>query len=282
MSHKTLIVDAGGTSTDWCMTDAAGNVIAQLQTEAVNMTVSARGVSDAIADAGALVKNAARIYYYGAGCVTPDQCGFVRTEFLRFAQNGVVVEVHGDMLGVARGLLGNRTGVACILGTGANTCLYDGEKIVGSIRPLGYILGDEGSGAALGKRFLKQLLRGGLHQSVSDIFYTETGATYYDIIENVYRGDKPNKYLGSFARFIHRHLDMPGMEDIVYDEFNSFCENFLVEYPDAQSCVCCGSIAYHFETQLKQVASRYGVTIDGIAASPVPGLIKYHLRHSLS
>ena len=160
------------------------------------------------------------------------------------------------MLGAAKALLGNDEGIACILGTGANSCLYDGKTIIANIPPMGYILGDEGSGAVLGRTFLNRLYKEG-HTATQQIFEEYTALTLADIIQRVYREPAPNRFLASIAPFIKEHINEPWIEETVEDNFRLFFKRNFARYnrPDLP-CSFVGSIAFYFEEQLRAAAKK--------------------------
>jgi len=208
------------------------------------------------------------IHFYGAGCTaekSPLLADILREVFV----NAVTVEVDSDMLGAAKALFGDGEGIACILGTGANSCLYDGRRIVSNVSPLGYILGDEGSGAVLGRTFLNLLYKGG-HADAVECFERETGLTKAVIIEKVYREPLPNRFLASLAPYINAHIDEAWIEEMVVDCFRLFfCRNIMHYNRKDLSCSFVGSIAYYFEKQLRAAADREGYRVGDIRKEPL-------------
>ena len=187
------------------------------------------------------------------------------------------IEAHSDMLGAARALCGRKSGVASILGTGANSCLYDGEQIVQNTPALGYILGDEGSGAVLGKRFLHDLYGGRLSDALRADFETETGLSLPVIIDRIYRQPLANRFLGSFSEFIQNHIHQPAVRNLVIDNFCAFFACHIAPYGRRKLPVSCvGSIAWYFKDELCEAARLEGFKLGTILQSPMPGLIKYH------
>ena len=215
------------------------------------------------------------IRFYGAGC-TPEKNGIVK-KALSDAFEGTVedIEVYSDLLGAARGLCCKEEGVACILGTGSNSCLYDGEKIVQNTPALGYILGDEGGGAVLGRMFLNALLKGRLDNAVADAFFDEYGMNQAAIIERVYRQPLANRFLASFSKFISEYRDNPTVNVIVRENFANFLNNNVKPY-NCKKLNFTGSIAYHYAEILRDVAEQNGYEIGKITQSPLEGLAEYH------
>ena len=188
------------------------------------------------------------------------------------------VEVAGDLLGAARALCGSTSGIACILGTGSNSCFYDGKTIVKNVPPLGYILGDEGSGAALGKLFMNGIFKGRLPEAVRELYLREENLTYQEIIERVYRKPLANRFLASTAQFINRHLDLPELEALVQQNFELFFERNVCEYVcyGVKKVSAIGSIAYHFRNVFEKAAAKFGFEVDKVEKSPIRGMLAYH------
>jgi N-acetylglucosamine kinase-like BadF-type ATPase len=216
------------------------------------------------------------VYFYGSG-VRPEVeervAGLLREVFPAAG----CIEAHSDMLGAARALCGRTWGVACILGTGANSCVYDGYKIVHNTPALGYIIGDEGSGAVLGKHLIHDLYTGVLSHHMRILFEQEIHLTLSDIIDKVYRQPQANRFLASLSEFIHRHLDDDGIRDMVYSCFSDFANLHLSRYGRRELPVSfVGSIAWHYQTQLSLVLQTLGYRVGTILKSPLDGLITYH------
>lgn len=208
------------------------------------------------------------VYFYGAGC-TKEKSLIVREVLKDVFPCATTVEVDSDMFGAAKALFGNEEGIACILGTGANSCLYDGKRIVCNVSPMGYILGDEGSGAVLGRTFLNLLYKDN-HPEWVKKFENETGLTQTAIIEKVYRGALPNRFLASLAPFVSAHIDEPWIENMVVDSFRLFFKRNVSHYNRADlSCSFVGSIAYYFESQLRKAAELEGYSIGEVRKEPL-------------
>ena len=207
------------------------------------------------------------IEFYGAGC-TAEKSVILKNILQKIFPSSKSVIVGSDMLGAAKALFNNEPGIACILGTGSNSCLYDGEKIVENISPMGYILGDEGSGAVIGKTFLNCLYKG-KHRDFINIFETETGLTLPDIINKVYRGPLPNRFLASLCPFIHSHLTEQWIEEMVIDCFRKFFENNIKHYNSYRNIGFVGSVAFYFKEQLYKAAEKEGSLITKIMKEPL-------------
>ena len=181
------------------------------------------------------------------------------------------------MLGAARALCGTNPGIACIIGTGSNSCLYDGDKIVANVPPLGYILGDEGSGAVLGRTLVGLLLKGVLPSSLRDKFMEEYGLTTELVIDNVYRQPMPNRFLASLAPFIAEHREEPGIQEMLIQSFRLFFTRNVKMYGHPEMPVnFVGSIAHVFLEELKRAASLEGLKMGKILRSPIAEIAAFH------
>ncbi len=215
------------------------------------------------------------VFFYGSGC-TPANVPMMK-QMLGEVFSPQKVEVYSDLMAAARALCGHEEGIACILGTGANSCLYDGENIVQNTPPLGYILGDEGSGAVLGKLFVNALFKDAQFADIRDAYLAETKLTMPFIINKVYREPLANRFLASTSVFIHQHLEFRPLRQMVVDNFRSFFQRNLVQYQRRDLPVhAVGSIAFNYQEELKEAAEKEGFTIGHLLATPMEGLIEYH------
>lgn len=186
---------------------------------------------------------------------------------------------YSDLLGAARALCGNNEGIVCILGTGSNSCLYDGREIVANIPPLGYILGDEGSGAVLGKMFIGALFKHQLPETLRQQYLDESRLQLSDIIDRVYRQPLPNRWLAATTPFIHRHLDCEPLQQLVIDNFRAFLRRNVHPYcRPALPVNAIGGMAHYFAPQFRQALELEQLTCGTILQSPMPGLIAFHSR----
>ena len=283
-----LIADSGSTKTDWCLMDETG-IVKCMTTQGINPIHQTREeireilkVSPNPSQGGEKCPPithhpSPQIFFYGSG-VTPLQrepmCQLLREAFPEASE----VMAESDLLGAARALCQQQEGVACILGTGANSCLYDGQRIVKNTPALGYILGDEGSGAVLGVRFLNALYKGALPDSLRREFETQTGLTMSDVINRVYRQPLANRWLASLSTFIHSHVDMPEVSAMVTENFRCFIRRNVLPYGRKDlSLNAVGSIAWHYRDQLAEAAEAEGFVLGTVVQSPMDGLITYHL-----
>ncbi|MDE6514336.1 MAG: ATPase [Muribaculaceae bacterium] len=261
-----IIADAGSTKVQWATIEDDGSVRI-FETPGINaLMLSDHELSAAFADAlGPLRPD--EIFYYGAGCVSPDVCSKVASAF----PAGACVEVASDMLGAARALFGSKPGLALILGTGSNSALYNGRELTSNMPPLGFILGDEGSGASFGKRLLRLVYRTGKLRPELERFL---GMTYAEILERVYRRPAANAFLASLMPFILDHAEH--LSDLIGEELDSLFAAMSNYYKLTQRLSVIGGVAKALAPQLIAAASLRGFTIEQIQERPISGLIAYH------
>ena len=188
------------------------------------------------------------------------------------------MEVYSDLLAAARALCGREPGIACIMGTGSNSCLYDGRGIAHNVSPLGYVLGDEGSGAVLGKLFLGDVLKNQLPADVAAKFLEEYNLDLLTIIRRVYREPLGNRFMASVTPFISKHIDVPQIHDMVLGSFKAFFRRNIMQYEgySEHKVNFIGSIAVYFRPVLEEAAKECGCTIGRILKSPMEGLLAFH------
>jgi glucosamine kinase len=191
------------------------------------------------------------------------------------------VKVGHDMLAAARALLGNKRGFAAIIGTGSNTCLYDGSKVEMNIDSLGYLLGDEGSGSYIGKKIVKDYMRGYLPEELNKNFYQMYKLSNPDIFDHIYNKQLPNRFLANFCMFADAHQKHPYIHNIVKESFDDFFKNLVVRYPDYSEYEfnCIGSVGYIFREILKEVCEAKNMKVGKIIHTPIDELVNYHLTY---
>lgn len=276
-----LIADGGSTKTHWCLLTASGQSSEfftdginpfQQTSDAIKNTIS----NQLLPQMGRLMwaGDVTNVYFYGAGC-TPEKVKPVSMAISACFKKAEV-SVQSDMVGAAIGLLGKESGVACILGTGANSCYWDGEQIQKNVPALGFILGDEGSGAVLGKRLVADVLKNQLSDELKEKFLTQYNLTAADVIENVYRKPFPNRYLAGLSKFCAENIENPMIYKLVYDHFEYFAKRILKQYPQELEVGFVGSIAYYYQDVLKKVLTDNGIKIGKILQSPMEGMKAFH------
>ena len=280
-----LLADSGSTKVHWSLVTASGQTT-DVQTDGINpLFQTSDAMRNSISNqllpqiapllwAGSLT----HVFFYGAGC-TPEKKVFVKKALETIFKKAEVI-VESDMLGAARGLLGHEPGVACILGTGSGSCFYNGETIEWCVPSLGYILGDEGSAAVLGKRLVSDLLKNQLGEDLKEAFLKEYETSMADIIEHVYRQPFPNRYLAKFSRFCADRIEDPRIHDLVYNHFAEFIRRNVKQYfahGDTSAPVgFTGSIAYYYKPILDEAMRAEGLSVGKIMQDPIEGLKEYH------
>ncbi|MEG1672188.1 MAG: ATPase [Alistipes sp.] len=269
-----IIADSGSTKCDWMCVEGAS--IQTLRTQGINAALhTPKEVMHSLEELPQTLKPS-RVVFYGAGCGEHFPAA-TQTLHNTLSQhfNTCNIELYSDLLGAARALFGRKAGITCILGTGSNSCYYDGEHIVHNVPPLGYILGDEGSGAALGRKLLNGLLKGTLGEELTSVFYATHKLNYEEVIRRVYREPQANRFLASLVPFIYQHIETQGIRTLVHNAFREFAERNLQHYPHAEVAFT-GGVAAALETELRAVMIEQGYRVGRITASPAAGLIEYH------
>ena len=277
-----LIADSGSTKTTWVGVEHAKEVFRK-DRGGLNPVIQSHDEIEReveqlamnVACEGCVVE---AIYFYGAGC-NAMFVGVMEELLKRYFGENVKMEVNSDLLGAARAVCGNTDGVACILGTGSNSCLFLNGEIVQNTPALGFILGDEGSGADLGKRFLNGILKGRLPQSIRDEFLEEYELSFATIISKVYKEAMPNRFLASFAPFIKLHLHEKAVRELVVEAFVQYLQRNITPYKRADLGLgVVGSVGYHFQNELKEAADRLQLKIAKIIKAPIEELVNYHIE----
>lgn len=277
-----LIVDSGSTKTDWSFCKGR-EILKAVRTQGINPCHQDREtiimiIGDELMTEldGISPADVESMYFYGSGCATKNICSDMRTLLKSIFMNARV-EVASDMLGAARALCGHSEGIACVLGTGSNSCLYDGSRIVDQIPSLGYILGDEGSSAALGRRLISDCLKRQLPDEVASEFLSRYGLSHDIIIENVYRKPMANRYMAGFALFLAEKRNIDEVHNLLVSCFREFFQRNVMNYHKPWLPVnFVGSLAATFSSELSEAAESLGMTVGTILRSPMEGLEDFH------
>ncbi|WPP49406.1 N-acetylglucosamine kinase [Catalinimonas niigatensis] len=274
-----LIADSGSTKTDWRVIDEAGK-ISQAKTVGLNPYLETKEKIAAVLREELypqLNTSIHEVHFYGAGCTTPSACALI-SEAIKTVFQEVKVAVNSDLLGAARALCGTEAGIACILGTGSNTCLYDGKEIIDNIPPMGYIIGDEGSGSNIGKELINRYFRRELPPGIKEKLEKRFDMSKESVLENVMRQPYPNRYMAGFAKFVFQNLKEPYLMQMVYSILANFFDKTIAHYDNYQQYKIhfTGSIAFYFGNLLRQVANDKGLRVFNILESPIAGLTLYH------
>ncbi len=275
-----LIADSGSTKTEWCLIKNNKPTVFISQGMSPYF-VDARGMEEILREEVIpfVKKNKVdEIFFYGTGCKNPENKKMIRKVLMQtFA--GASVEVDHDLSGAAKALCGNEKGIACILGTGSNSCYYNGQRMMKNSPGIGFILGDEGSGAYLGKKVIQHYLYDIFDEDLRSRFDAKFVTTDAEILEAVYKKPLPNRYLASFAIFLAENRSHYMVENIIEDGLNDFFYTHVIRYRESSKLPIhfTGGIAYGFKDIVEQLCVGYGLQLGNILKSPMEGLIKYHL-----
>ncbi len=276
-----VFADSGSTKTHWLITDLDYNVLSEFITIGLNpYFVSEQQIYSV------LIQNFPEKYnpldvntlnFYGSGCAIEENYTHLRQALNEFFFNAKI-NIFSDMLGAARAVLKNKEGIAAILGTGANSCLYNGKAIKNNAISLGYILGDEGSGANIGKIFIKLYLEKKLNPEISEKFFIETGEDKTSILNAIYKLPQANKYLANFCNFIYKNIENKQMNDIVEFAFDNFFKSYINIYPNYKNLKLgfTGSVAIYFQNILKKIAENHQTQTPNFVKDPIYGILDFH------
>jgi len=276
-----LLADSGSTKTDWVLIEN-DKVKNQFQTTGINPYFkSSNEIAYELYPAFLRhfkIQSIKKINFYGAGCSSPTKIAVVKNALEQIFPNAEIFVNH-DMLAAARALLGNKPGIACILGTGSNSCLYDGNSIVEKLFSLGYMFGDEGSGAHIGKTFIAKHLKNKTPEEIQEAFTKKYSLSKEDILTNVYQKANPNKFLASFTPFLKENIQHPYVKQLVESCFDDFIIEQVSKFTNFKNYPVCsiGSIAYHFKPNFESVLKKHELSLGKIVSSPIDELINYHI-----
>jgi len=281
------IVESGSTKTEWLFIDNK-NTTRRFHNRTLGFNPFYQSVDDIYRTLKndlipnlQFAENIQKIYYYGAGCEQEGNKEKVREAFKK-AMPHTFVDVEHDLLAAARAIFGDEPGLACIAGTGSNTCYYDGKTVAKNVHSLGLFLGDEGSGGYKGKLLIREYIR----ESLPAHIHADFENTYVDrtdeILNHVYGSEMPSRYLASFSPFLEKHIKEPFIYNLVYKSFDEMFDNCILKYDNYKELTLgfVGSIAFYFKDVLNEVAKSKGLTISIIDPSPSEALVNYHLQRS--
>ncbi len=278
-----LVADSGSTKADWTLITSSGN-LQHLSTRGFNPFFDSSSlIADVLTNAfaGQLDTDAIeQVFYYGAGCSDEEKCLIVTKGLMEVCPNAQV-EVHHDLLAAARATCGDEAGLACIMGTGSNTCLYDGKDVVDNVTNLGFLLGDEGSGSFLGKMLIRAYYYRELPEELKIKFEKRYKITHHrQILNKIYDVESPNVYLASFSPFLSDNKDNLFIKKLVSEAFTEFIKRHIRKYPNHTILPIhfVGSIAYYFQDILQLVFDERGMKLGRIVKKPIQALTQYHFR----
>jgi glucosamine kinase len=278
----SLIADSGSTKTNWVLLSGDQQPVERFSTSGINPFYQNQATIVSVLEGLDLQGKVPReVFFYGAGCVGEAQLKSVEGALIQHFPTARI-EVASDLLAAARSLCGHQCGIAAILGTGSNSCYYDGRGVVDHVSPLGFILGDEGSGAVLGRKLVGDVLKKQLPEPVCKAFYEKYRLDALAIIEKVYRQPFPNRFLAQFTLFLLEHIDEPAVNQLVKSSFVDFFERNIRLYTDGLVLPIhfTGSVAWHFRSVLSMAAEEAGFQLGKVVPNPMDGLADYHTnRH---
>ena len=280
MSSVKLIADSGATKAEWCLLQGKKK-----------KSIFTQGISPYFFDTAQITNilekellpslkgiKVDEVYYYGTGCINPNNNQIVKRSIKNIFKELTKVEVTHDVMAAARALYADDKGVACILGTGSSSCYYNGKKIVINKPGLGYVLGDEGSGAYLGKKVLQYYLYNTFDEELTGRFNIKYNIGTTDILESVYKKPLANRYLASFTPFLSENRGHYMIENIIEDALNDFFFHHICKFRESWTLPVSfvGGVSYHFQDVLKELCRSYEFTMGKILKNPMEGLAVYH------
>ncbi len=276
-----VVADMGSTKTDWSFVDESKKVTL-IKTQGFNPYFYSTEDIKNILRPAFLGKDlpltvADKLYFYGSGCSSDEKCAIVKNALVEFFPNAEIFITH-DLLGSARALCGKNKGVACILGTGSNSCLYDGENIVANVPSLGFLLGDEGGGSDMGRELIKYYTYGELPKDLEQKFEEEFKMNRKLLLKEVYETKHTNVYCATYSRFVAEHKENPVMQQLIDERLDQFFKRHVSKYENYQELPInfIGSTAYYYANTLRKVAIRYGTRVGIIIQNPMEKLIAFH------
>jgi N-acetylglucosamine kinase-like BadF-type ATPase len=281
-----LIADSGSTKTDWRLL-VNKEVSHSFKTQGFNpFFIGSEDIKAELevellpnlsekTDIGSITN----IFFYGAGCSSIANKEIVSKALNRVFTNAHI-EIEHDLLGATRSVCGKQEGVSAILGTGSNSCFYDGKQIVDNIPSLGYMLGDEGSGSHIGKALIRGVMYQEAPVGIKDKFYDHYAITEKELIAKIYNTDLPNRYLAKFSQFVGDNLSEPYLQNIVLQSFDAFFRAHITKYKDFanKKLNCVGSVGYYYKELLTEVADFYKMEVGTVISAPMDGLAEFHLE----
>ncbi len=275
-----LIADSGSTKTSWILSDGE-KIIKNITTIGYNPYYHE---GDSLLDSMKLEllplideESIEKVFFYGSGCSSDINCTMVKSALWQLFPNALV-EVNHDLFGAAVALLKNREGIACILGTGSNSCHWDGKKIIQNVPSVGYLLGDEGSGTYIGMKILKGILEERAPSDIINMFYNKYNISFEGVLNEIYNKPKPNGFISAISIFAQENIDNDWVRDAIKQSFTDFIENQIMQYNNFQKLQVSfvGSIAYYFKDILIETCNENNINVDIIIKDPIEALFHYH------
>ena len=270
-----LIADSGSTKTEWCLT--GGKKKLHINTQGISPYFLSEQQIKYVLETELKHQSPAEIFFYGTGCSNPDNIKIV-SRAIKAVFKDAKVAVDHDLMGAAKALCGSDKGVACILGTGSNSCYFNGKKIIKNSPGLGYVLGDEGSGTYLGRKVIQYFLYNTFDPELMDRFNQKYNTNALEILDAVYKQPLPNRYLAGYAGFLVENRGHFMVENIIEDSFNDFFFNHIYKYRESWTLPIhfVGSVAHGFKDVLKDMCASYELQLGKVLKNPMEGLVRFH------
>ena len=279
---KILLADSGSTKTEWKVIDGSEPSTSVFSGGINPYFLNTEQISELLKREVILPGDPKfdGIFFYGTGCNSESKNTVVRKAIGDFA-DAKFIFIGTDLLGAARSLCQDQQGIACIIGTGSNSCYYDGREIKANVSPLGYILGDEGGGAVLGRKLVSAVLKKQVPLQVRELFLGTYKLTPQEILESVYMKPFPNRFLGQFAKFYNENIHIPELREILSTSFDEFIVRNILQYPESGFLPVhfTGSIAFHFRNILEESIIKYNLKLGDVTLSPMNNLVKFHINN---
>lgn len=280
------IVDSGSTKSDWVILDDFKKVFLKTETIGFNPNFINRELIAPEIQKNSnlmLVKNSiTKVFFYGSGCGVKKNCETIQEELVKIFTKAEII-VKEDLMAAAYAAYSGKPAIVCILGTGSNSCYFDGEKVKIELPSLGFLIGDEGSGSAIGKQLVRRYFMKKLPSDLHTEFESEYKLTVEDALKNMYHKPRPNAYLADFTKFVIERKDHPYFKDMVFEEMKSFFEYQVLPYHEATEAEInfIGSIAYYYENILRSVATEFNLNVGHVVQKPIESLVDYHIKYIL-
>jgi N-acetylglucosamine kinase-like BadF-type ATPase len=280
------IVDGGSTKCDWVILDDFNKVFLKTETIGFNPNnIAAELIVPEIeknVSLGAVKNSITKVFFYGSGCGIPENCAIIERELKKFFTQADILAKE-DLTAAAYAAYRGNPAIVCILGTGSNSCYFDGENLKIKLPSLGFLVGDEGSGSAIGKQLVRRFFMQKLPEDLSNEFEKTYKLKVDEALKNMYHTSRPNAYLANFNKFVVERKDHPYFQKMVFDEMLNFFDYQVLPYEESKNSEInfIGSIAYYYEDILRSAAAELNLKIGQIVQKPIESLVDYHIKYIL-
>lgn len=280
------IVDGGSTKCDWVILDDFNKVFLKTETIGFNPNnIAAHLIVPEIEkniSLGAVKNSITKVFFYGSGCGIPENCAIIERELKKFFTQAQILAKE-DLTAAAYAAYRGKPAIVCILGTGSNSCYFDGENLKIKLPSLGFLVGDEGSGSAIGKQLVRRFFMQKLPHDLSCEFEKTYKLTVDEALKNMYHTARPNAYLANFNKFVVERKDHPYFQKMVFDEMMNFFDYQVLPYEESKEAEInfIGSIAYYYENILRSAAAELHLNVGQIVQKPIESLVDYHIKYIL-